>query len=43
MVMAGAICPGLSVEPALSIGDYQPLRSRNDILLYKRARARLGR
>jgi alpha-glucosidase len=26
-------------EPTLSIGDYQPLRSRNDILLYKRARA----
>src|SRR3954463_5156437 len=39
MVTAGATCLGLSVEPALSIGDYQPLRSRNDILLYKRARA----
>jgi alpha-glucosidase len=25
-------------EPALSIGGYEPLRSRNDILLYKRAR-----
>ena len=27
-------------EPALTIGDYRPLRSRNDVLLYKRA---LGR
>jgi len=26
-------------EPALSNGEYQPLRSRNDILLYKRAQA----
>jgi len=24
-------------QPALSVADYQPVRSRNDILLYKRA------